>query len=65
MATEAEFQCPYADKGRRRCAPSDCDCFIDEYPESPFALHPEAFLVNGHQYDLTGHAATCPHPSHQ
>ena len=55
------FQCPYAERGQSRCSPAICDCFIDEYPDDPFGLHPEAFLVNGHQYTLEGgHADTCP-----
>lgn len=39
------FACPYAPRGRTRCLPPICDCFIDSYPDSPFALHPEAFIV--------------------
>jgi hypothetical protein len=58
------FQCPYAEPGQARCHPAICDCFIEQYPDDPFGLHPEAFLVNGHQYDIDGHAATCPHPDH-
>jgi hypothetical protein len=41
----SEFQCPYAPKGDRRCPPSICDCFIDQFPHDPFGLHPEAFIV--------------------
>jgi hypothetical protein len=40
-----EFQCPYADKGKKRCPEWRCDCFIDLYPDDPFGLHPEAFVV--------------------
>lgn len=61
------FQCPYAPRGRRRCPPSICDCFVDTYPDDPFGLHPEAFLVNGHQYPAVdgpaapnGHHPDCP-----
>lgn len=39
-----EFHCPYATPPAKRCG-SECDCFIDTYPDSPFALHPEAFVV--------------------
>jgi hypothetical protein len=56
------FHCPYADEGKSRC--DTCDCFIDTHPDDPFGLHPEDFLVNGHQYDLNGHTDTCPHPEH-
>lgn len=41
----SDFRCPYADPGKSRCSPSDCDCFIEQYPEDPFGLHPEAFMV--------------------
>lgn len=41
----AEFQCPYADAGQSRCSPAICDCFIEQYPDDPFGLHPEAFMV--------------------
>jgi hypothetical protein len=41
------FQCPYAPPDRSRCPQWRCDCFIDLYPDSPFALHPEAFVVTG------------------
>lgn len=44
-STCGRFACEYADRGRTRCAPSICDCFIDMYPDSPRALHPEAFIV--------------------
>lgn len=54
------FVCPYADEGRARCPEWRCDCFVDAFPEDPFGLHPEAFLVNGHQYNLEGHADSCP-----
>lgn len=37
------FACEYADQGQTRC--SMCDCFIEQYPESPRDLHPEAFVV--------------------
>ena len=61
MSPKAEpFKCPYADPGQSRCSPSICDCFIEQYPDDPFGLHPEAFLVDGHQYDLNGHTDTCP-----
>jgi len=39
------FRCEYADPGQRACPPSICDCFVDLYPEDPFGLHPEAFVV--------------------
>jgi hypothetical protein len=56
----AEFQCPYAPPGQRRCPEWICDCFIDTHPDDPFGLHPEDFLVDGHRYDLNGHMADCP-----
>lgn len=40
----AKFACPYA-RGVARCPAWRCDCFIDQYPDSPFDLHPEAFVV--------------------
>lgn len=40
-----DFQCPYAPMGESRCPASICDCFIDQFPEDPFGLHPEAFIV--------------------
>lgn len=39
------FQCPWAEDGEAKCPEWRCDCFIDMFPESPFALHPEAFIV--------------------
>lgn len=41
----ADFQCPYAEPGRQACPASICDCFVAEYPDDPFGLHPEAFRV--------------------
>lgn len=41
------FRCPYASPGRDRCPPAICDCFVDLYPDDPFGLHPEAFMVAG------------------
>jgi hypothetical protein len=40
-----DFQCPYAEPGRTRCPEWRCDCFIDLYPDDPFGVHPEAFVV--------------------
>ena len=40
-----KFACEYADKGKTRCDPAICDCFINEFPDSPRALHPEVFVV--------------------
>jgi hypothetical protein len=45
------FACEYADRGKTRCSPSICDCFIDTYPDSPFDLHPEAFVVRTREED--------------
>ncbi|MGH3499835.1 MAG: hypothetical protein ACRDQA_02860 [Nocardioidaceae bacterium] len=42
-----EFWCPYAEKSERRCPEWRCDCFIDTYPDDPFGIHPEAFVVTG------------------
>ena len=57
----APERCPYADKGQVRCPPSICDCFWDLYPDDPFGLHPEAFLVGGHARYMSGeHTADCP-----
>lgn len=39
------FACEYAPRGRTRCSPAICDCFIDQFPDSPRDLHPEAFVV--------------------
>lgn len=38
-----DFRCPYADRAGVKCMA--CDCFIDTHPDSPFALHPEDFVV--------------------
>lgn len=35
-------QCPL---GGPRCHEAVCDCWIDQYPDSPLALHPEAYVV--------------------
>lgn len=40
-----EFACPYAGRGQAKCSSAICDCFVDTYPDSPFDLHPEAFVV--------------------
>lgn len=37
-----EKGCPL---GGPRCPRSICDCFIEEYPDDPLGLHPEAFMV--------------------
>lgn len=39
------FACPYASVGRARCPSWRCDCFVELYPDDPFGLHPEAFIV--------------------
>ena len=39
------FACEYADRGRTRCPQWRCDCFIEQFPDSPRELHPEAFIV--------------------
>lgn len=39
------YACEYAPPDETRCPPSICDCFIATYPDSPRALHPEAFAV--------------------
>lgn len=39
------FACPYAGRGLTRCSSAICDCFIETHPDSPWALHPEAFVV--------------------
>ncbi len=41
------FVCPYADEGATRCPEWRCDCFVDVYPDDPFGLHPEAYVVGG------------------
>lgn len=41
----APFKCPYAPRGLDRCPPSICDCFVADYPDDPFGLHPEAFVI--------------------
>lgn len=35
-------ECP-AFPGAPRCPRDICDCFIDQYPDDPTGLHPEAF----------------------
>jgi hypothetical protein len=44
-STCGRFACEYANRGQTRCSPSICDCFIDMFPDSPRALHPEVFIV--------------------
>jgi hypothetical protein len=39
--------CPGLGGTGPRCDEGICDCFIDEYPDSPDALHPEAYVVLG------------------
>jgi hypothetical protein len=41
-----KFACEYAGRGRTRSSSAICDCFIEQYPDDPFGLHPEAFTVN-------------------
>ena len=40
------FACVYADRGQAKCPRWRCDCFIDEYPDDPVGLHPEAFTCD-------------------
>lgn len=40
------YACEYADSGQKKCPASICDCFIDQYPDSPRDVHPEAFIVS-------------------
>lgn len=55
----ADFVCEYARRPGQKC--DACDCFVDLYPDSPFDLHPEAFLVGGHSRMIDGtHAEDCP-----
>lgn len=64
--TPPDFWCEHADPGQQRCPEWRCDCFIDTYPDSPFDLHPEAFLVDGHARHVGGqHTVDCPgcHPT--
>jgi hypothetical protein len=44
-AKELRFQCPYSEPGESRCPEWRCDCFIENHPDSPLALHPEDFVV--------------------
>ena len=39
------FACHYANAGQARCPRWRCDCFVEEFPDSPFDLHPELFTV--------------------
>jgi hypothetical protein len=41
------YACEYAERGRTRCSPAICDCFIEQFPDTPRSLHPEAFIVGG------------------
>lgn len=47
QCSHEEFHCPYAEEGALRCPSWRCDCFIETHPDSPFALHPEDFIVRG------------------
>lgn len=46
-----DFHCPYAEAGKDRCPAWRCDCFVDIYPEDPFGLHPEMYVVHIPQLD--------------
>ena len=41
------YACEYADRGQKKCPAWRCDCFIDQFPDSPRDLHPEVFYVDG------------------
>ena len=41
----ADFQCDYAEPGQRACPAWRCDCFVAEYPDNPFGVHPEVYVV--------------------
>lgn len=59
MSVPADFVCEYASGPGQQC--DACDCFVLMYPESPFALHPEAFIVGGHSRMIDGqHTEDCP-----
>jgi hypothetical protein len=55
------FHCDYAGPGRDRCPAWRCDCFVDTFPDDPFGLHPEAFVVGNAEPDPP---ATCPECGH-
>ena len=40
------FHCDYAEPGQRACPAWRCDCFVADYPDDPFGLHPEAYVVD-------------------
>lgn len=42
----AAGQCPFSGLTTKACIASICDCFIEQYPDDPYGLHPEAFVVN-------------------
>lgn len=42
---EARGECPFSGLTFARCQASICDCFREQYPDDPYGLHPEAFIV--------------------
>lgn len=44
--SEARGVCPFSGYTFKRCAASICDCFREQFPDDPYGLHPEAFIVN-------------------
>ncbi|QLQ11153.1 MAG: hypothetical protein HZY75_13220 [Nocardioidaceae bacterium] len=45
MGIPSDFRCGYAARPGEKCIM--CDCFVDQYPDDPFGLHPEAFVALG------------------
>lgn len=45
MSGEPNLQCPGLGGTGPRCDDGICDCFIDQFPDDPGGLHPEAFIV--------------------
>ena len=43
---QAAGRCPFSGLAVKSCVASVCDCFIEQYPDDPYGLHPEAFVVN-------------------
>lgn len=60
----SDFQCAYADPGKRACPASICDCFVATHPDSPFDLHPEDFIVNAESFTPVKDCPECKQGKH-
>lgn len=52
--SEARGICPFSGLTFASCQASICDCFRELYPDDPYGLHPEAFIVGPPQEENHG-----------